>query len=69
MLVADGFDEAIIGISSKDIYVYSIPKMVAILMHQGMTHEEAEEYFYFNIEQAYVGQHTPIYVHDGNEDK
>ena len=28
-----------------------------------MSHEEAEEYFDFNVEQAYVGEKTPLYAY------
>jgi hypothetical protein len=27
-----------------------------------MTHEEAEEYFSFNVEGAYVGEQTPVFL-------
>ena len=29
---------------------------------EDMTHEEAEEYFEFNIAGAYVGENTPTYI-------
>lgn len=68
MLKADGFDEAIIGIASRcamhEVYAYDVDKMLDILMQRdGMTLEEAWEYFDFNIEGAYMGEGTPIYIH------
>jgi hypothetical protein len=32
------------------------------MSRDGMTPEEAQEYFEFNIQGAYVGESTPIYV-------
>jgi hypothetical protein len=62
LLIADGYDDAIVGISSKKIVVYSINKIVEILMAEGMTDEEALEFFEYNIEGSYVGEKTPIYM-------
>ena len=62
LLIADGYDEAIIGVSSKEIVVYSIQKIVEILMAEGLSDEEALEFFEYNIEGSYVGEKTPIYI-------
>jgi hypothetical protein len=62
LLIADGYDDAIVGVSSKEIVVYSINKIVEILMAEGMTDEEALEFFEYNIEGSYVGEKTPIYM-------
>jgi hypothetical protein len=62
LLFADGFNEAVIGVSSDDKVVYSINKMLEILMEDGISDEEAIDYFYFNIEGAYMGEKTPIYI-------
>lgn len=61
ILVADGFDEAIIGLSSKNIVVYDREKCINILA-RNMSYEEAVEYFDFNVEGAYMGEKTPIFV-------
>ncbi len=58
---ADGFDDAVIGISSDIRIVYSLDKIIEILQ-KDMTEDEAVEFFYYNIESAYVGEKTPIYV-------
>lgn len=65
-LKADGFDDAIIGIDSKgDKLVYSVSKCINILMKDNeMDFEDAYEYFYYNVEGAYVGEQTPIWVND-----
>jgi hypothetical protein len=68
LLSADGFDEAIIGVAYNkftSIYniVYSITKCIDILMTKdNMPEEEAREYFDYNVEGAYIGEKTPIWV-------
>jgi hypothetical protein len=68
-LVADGFDEAIIGIGrqfNKNLVIYDEDKCIQILMERdGMTDEEAIEFFEFNVVGAYVGEYTPVYVRLG----
>lgn len=68
-LLADGFDDAIIGISSGSSpkAVYSVNKVIEILMKEGMSHEEAIEHFDFNIAGSYAGEKTPIFVNDPDE--
>jgi hypothetical protein len=63
-LSADGFDDAILGIAGEKI-VYSVSKCLDILIKRDkMTKEEAYEYFEFNVEGAYMGEKTPIWVDD-----
>ncbi len=67
MLLADGFDEAFIGVGrrcgQKDIAVYSIPKAIEVLRtRDGMTEAEAEEFLEFNSIGAWVGDETPIWL-------
>jgi hypothetical protein len=61
LLKIDGFNDAIIGVSSDIRIVYSIDKIIDILK-EDMTEDEAIEFFEFNIESAYIGDKTPIYV-------
>lgn len=66
-LLADGFDSCIVGVSSKGNVVYDTNKIISTLMTgtketKGMTREVALEHFHFNIECAYVGDYTPIYM-------
>ena len=63
-ITADGLDQALIGKDYKrDRAVYSIEKIVEILqVRDNMTHDEAIEFFDFNIGGAYVGEMTPLYV-------
>lgn len=64
-LLLIGFDEAIIGIScqfNRTFAVYDRAKVIQILIEEGLTEEEAEEHFSFNISGAYVGESTPAFV-------
>ena len=66
MLKADGFNDAIIGVGQRcgqeDIVVYDQEKCIGILMHDGMSRQDAEEYFNFNTLGAWMGEETPIWV-------
>ena len=65
-LVADGFDEAFIGVGRQfniDVAVYDYNQCIDILMERdGMTDEEAIEYIEFNVVGAYVGKQTPVFL-------
>ncbi len=64
ILFADGFDKAIIGVAhifNKRIVAYDTNKCIKILM-KNMTHEEAMEYFDFNVGGAYMGEYTPAFI-------
>ena len=65
IVLADGFDKAIIGVSNNDMRViYSKSLCIDILMSQGMDEDEALEYFEYNVSSAYVGEKTPIWCLD-----
>ena len=69
MVKADGLEDAIIGIGSRinmpDVLVYSYNKCLKIFMERdGMTREEAVEGMEFNVVGAWVGETTPIFVHE-----
>lgn len=74
MLFADGFDAALIGVAEPwrplgrgatrpFVAVYDRLKCIEILARRdGMDEDTAAEYFSFNVEGAFVGEHTPIFV-------
>ena len=63
-MFADGFDDSILGYDTKGRVVYSIDSILETLTERDeMSVEEAQEYFYFNIDGAYVGEYTPIYIY------
>lgn len=64
-LKADGFDDAIIGVDEMTMrLIYSVTKCIDILISEGLTDEEALEFFDFNVGGAYVGEKTPIWCYD-----
>jgi hypothetical protein len=64
-LKADGFDEAVIGLEEPSLrLIYSIKKTIEILIEEGMTEEDAQEHFSYNVSGAYVGELTPIWCED-----
>lgn len=67
ILLADGFDEALIGIvtigGGKILALYDVAKCMSILItDQGMSPDNALEYFEFNVANAYVGEKTPAFA-------
>lgn len=66
-LVCDGFDDAIIGMAERinlgPVVAYSFEKILDILINRdGMTYEEAVEYYEFNIVGAWLGEFTPVFI-------
>jgi len=65
ILKADGFDDAVIGVDEKTMrLIYSVGRCIEILVEDGMTMEDAIEYFDFNVSGAWVGDKTPIWSQD-----
>ena len=72
-LLADGYEDAIIGIDgqhgSNTVVIYDKDKCIEILAEkfylEGDCEDpylEAVDYFGYNIECAYVGENTPIFM-------
>lgn len=63
-LLLEGFEEAFIGISRRcgqpSLATYDQDRCIEILMRENMDRLEAEEYFEFNVQGAWVGPHTPV---------
>ena len=70
ILLADGFDDAFIGIGENSkgnpVAVYSVDKCLDILAEQFKDQEDAfgdaVDYFEFNVKGSYVGEFTPMFV-------
>lgn len=66
IMLADGFDEAFIGVGyqfNKTIAVYDKQRCLQVLVDRdGMTHDEASEYFEYNVNGSYVGPLTPVFM-------
>ena len=66
LLFADGYDDCIIGLTFRTdvpVVIYSADKMIDKLANN-MSYEEAQEFFDFNIEGAYMAERTPMYWYD-----
>ena len=79
ILLADGFEEAFMGVvesfGTAPKACYNYDACIDILMgrpdrlgiqNSAMTYDEAVEYMDFNVTGAYVGEHTPAFVHTTN---
>jgi len=62
----DGYDDCIIGIcrrfGQQDLIAYDYEKVIASLSADGLTHDEAVEYFEFNQIGAWMGEGTPCFI-------
>ena len=70
-LLCDGFDEAIIGLAERinlgPVVAYDVDKMLEIMVEcDGMSYEEAMEYFDYNILGAWMGENTPVFITRSN---
>lgn len=65
-LTADGFDSCLIGLCHQfgrpTVACYDRDKCIRKLMEDGMSHEEAEEFFEFNVIGSGMGKNTPVFV-------
>ena len=66
-LLADGFEEAFIGVAERcsqpALAVYDAAKCIYILQQRdGMSYEEACDYFTCNVSGAWMGEHTPVFL-------
>lgn len=65
-MIADGFDDAVIGLATdftEPKLIYSVSKCLEILQ-QDMSEEEAIEHFTYNVSGGYVGERTPVWCWD-----
>lgn len=65
-LTMDGYDDCIVGVverfGQEPIVCYDKAKVLARHMKDGMTCDEAEEFFYFNQHGAWMGEATPCFL-------
>jgi len=68
LVTFDNLGAAILGIGRTHTQptrvVYSYEKIMNILVRHGMSYEEAQEFFDFNIEGVWAGENTPIILYD-----
>ncbi len=72
-LFADGLDDALVGVCHRfgqpALAAYDRDKVIQIFIGQGMTEEEAEEFFEYNTVGSWVGENTPVYLDLAKEKK
>ena len=63
---ADGFEKALLGFGyqfNTPVAVYSRDRCLHVLMERdGMSREDALEYFDFNVAGAWVGEGMPVFL-------
>lgn len=69
-LLADGFEEAYLGIfmrfGQEPLASYDYGKCIDVLMQRdGMSYEDAVEFFDFNVIGAWMGDGTPVFIDRG----
>jgi len=69
MMTADGFDEAVVGTITSygrgESVLYSTEKIIGIMMERdGMSADEALEFFHVNILGSYNGEGMPSFLND-----
>lgn len=66
LLLMDGFNDCILGVAtrfgSEQFVIYDYDKVIASLESQGMTYEEAMDFYVQNQLGSYVGDHTPAFM-------
>lgn len=75
ILLADGLGDAFLGFThvfgeEQPRAVYSVNRILNILTHRdGMTVDEALEYYEYNIVGAVMGSNTPLYVEEFSKEE
>ena len=67
VLIADGFDKAIMGIVERSgmnpVVLYNKNKCIDIMIKRDkMTESEAIDFYYYNIVGAHMGDYTPCFA-------
>ena len=65
-MIMDGYDDCILGVverfGNQNHVLYDLEKVFEKLMSDGMTRDEAQEWYEFNMLGAYVGETTPSFL-------
>ena len=66
LLKMDGYDDCIVGITERfgqeSHLTYDYDRVIAKLVAEGMTEEDAVEFYEFNQLGAWVGDRTPSFI-------
>jgi hypothetical protein len=61
----ESYDLCIVGVAQRfntTVLAYSVEKILAMHVADGMTEEEASEYFEYNTMGAWLGDGTPVFM-------
>lgn len=62
-VILDGLDSAVVGIDANELrLIYSVQLIIKKLVKQGLSEQDAHEWFAYNILGAHMGPKTPIYL-------
>lgn len=65
-LFMDGFDDCVVGVAERfgcdPVIAYDIDKVINKHVMDGMTEEEAYEFFAHNQIGAWAGERTPVFI-------
>lgn len=62
IIFADGHDNAIVGFNDNGCVVYNQLRVIENLAESGMDHDDAIEFFDYNIAGDYLGEKTPVFI-------
>jgi len=66
ILLMDGYDDCVVGVVEQfgrpPIVCYDRENVIRKMVADGMTYEEAEEFFEYNQIGAWVGDRTPCFL-------
>ena len=63
----DGFEDCLLGTMDRyglpfPVLCYDLTKVINKMVKNGMTEEEANEYYHYNLIGAWVGDGTPVFL-------
>ena len=65
VIVLTEYNNCLLGYTDQEQAVYSKEKIIeAIIENYKLSYEDALDYAYVNIFNAYIGEKTPIYVNE-----
>lgn len=64
----DIYDEAIVGVTRDGFAIYSVEKVIEAGTKIYESYEESSEWHYYNTFDAYVGEGTPIFMWEIDDD-
>jgi len=66
LMFAEGYDAAILGVADyagEMLVVYDVQAIIELLQRRaGMTEQEAEEFYEYNIAGAWMGKGMPVFL-------